>query len=99
MSKLIKCPDCGKLIATRFPLHECKPKSDIKCQFPGCNGTGQTHMEPSLCKFHELAIRAIGVARKRGPVDLGEINFSLARFNMFLTTKNLEEVISYLETP
>ena len=23
---LINCPDCGKLILTRFPIHDCTPK-------------------------------------------------------------------------
>jgi hypothetical protein len=26
MGKITKCPDCGKLIALIFPLHDCKPK-------------------------------------------------------------------------
>jgi hypothetical protein len=24
--KLAKCPECGKLISTRFPVHQCKPE-------------------------------------------------------------------------
>lgn len=26
----MKCPDCGKLISLRFPLHDCKPKQQPK---------------------------------------------------------------------
>ncbi len=22
---VLRCPDCGKVISTRFPVHECKP--------------------------------------------------------------------------
>ena len=22
---VLRCPDCGKIISTRFPVHECKP--------------------------------------------------------------------------
>lgn len=28
MASLIKCPECGKLIAVRFPIHECKVKRE-----------------------------------------------------------------------
>lgn len=24
---MIKCPDCGKLVSERFPMHECKAES------------------------------------------------------------------------
>ena len=27
---MIKCPDCGKLLATRFAMHECKPKDEYR---------------------------------------------------------------------
>lgn len=26
MSKISRCPACGKLIAARFPMHDCKPQ-------------------------------------------------------------------------
>lgn len=26
-SSIVKCPRCGKLIAVRFPIHECKVKN------------------------------------------------------------------------
>lgn len=26
MSTIAKCPECGKVISLRFPLHDCKPK-------------------------------------------------------------------------
>lgn len=29
MASLVKCPRCGKLIAVRFPIHECK-KKDVR---------------------------------------------------------------------
>lgn len=29
MSSVLKCPDCGKLIAAVFPLHDCKPTSNF----------------------------------------------------------------------
>lgn len=28
VSPIIKCPECGKLVATSFPIHDCKPKKD-----------------------------------------------------------------------
>lgn len=27
---VIKCPDCGKVISIRFPLHDCKPVKNFK---------------------------------------------------------------------
>lgn len=35
MSGLAKCPECGKLISLRFPLHVCEPtetEAKVKCQ-------------------------------------------------------------------
>lgn len=30
MSKVIKCPNCGKLVALRFPVHVCYPPKHPK---------------------------------------------------------------------
>lgn len=27
---LIKCPDCGRLVATSFAMHECKPRGGYR---------------------------------------------------------------------
>lgn len=34
MSGLVKCPECGKLISLRFPVHVCKPPKPKRTKLP-----------------------------------------------------------------
>jgi len=55
MGKIIRCPDCGGLVATIFPIHVCKKKRDndtlvcSKCGVENWNlaSEGKRHDQPA----------------------------------------------------
>jgi len=61
----MRCPDCGKLIAPIFPLHDCKPKEKKMTK----QKSEKTHQKqtPRYFALHEAGLRNGSFFRVRRP--------------------------------
>ena len=83
---VVKCPDCGRLVATSFAMHECKPKGGYRndlhrlmCQ-PDSFFKAKPSAKSSCISMHEEAKMYLSdIGRKGGQKSRRKLTKAQAR--------------------